>query len=292
MFNETEILDSRETVDSLGIEIGSIGWEDDPDPHFDIDQEADDGVTLVKVQLFRGRVPGSTPKKGIAQGHKILARLSSQHGGIWSIPKRGRQCIVNYPAGFQLAPGAAVITAVAGAYINDQFREDREIWDAGADTDILLKGRRVAIQDYEGNFLCVSPESGIQAVTAAGAGVHVKDGTVTIFAASGDPPDAKTMIVVAPAEASIIQKDDGGAFLKVSGGEVGMQGNALAAAVGQAVLGVAGQEPVVTLTKLLAWLNTHVHSVPGVTSGPSATVSLVPTVPATPAIASTTTFAM
>ncbi len=239
MFNETEILDSRETADDLAVEIGTIGWEDDPDPHYDINQDSDDGVTLVKVQLFRGRVPGTTPKKAVAQGHKILARLSSQHGGLWSVPKLGRQCIVNFPGGFGLAPGAAVITAVAGAYVNDQFREDREIWDAGADRDILLKGRRVAIQDYEGNFLCVSPESGIQAVDKDGNGVHIKDGTVTIFASSGSPPDAKTLVTVSASQAAIIQKDTGGAFVTVGGGEVCCQGNAFKAAVGQAMIGAA-----------------------------------------------------
>lgn len=238
MFNETDILDSRETSDDLGVEIGTIGWEDDPDPHFDINQDSDDGVTLVKVQLFRGRVGGTTPKKGIAQGHKVLARLSSQHGGLWSVPRKGRQCIVNFPGGFGLTPGAGVITAVAGAYVNDQFREDREIWDAGVDRDILLKGRRVAIQDYEGNFLCVSPESGIQAVDKDGNGIHIKDGVVTLFASSGSPPDAKSLVTLSASQIALIQKDSGGAFVTVGAGDVSCQGNAFKAAVGQALIGI------------------------------------------------------
>lgn len=264
MFNETEILDSRETIDSLGIEIGTIGWEDDSDPHFEIDQNADDGVTLVKVQLFRGRVPGSTPKKAVAQGHKILARLSSQHGGLWSVPRKGAQCIVNFPGGFALAPGAAVITAVAGAYINDQFREDREIWDAGADRDILLKGRRVAIQDYDGRFFSVGPE-GIQCVDEAGNGYHIKDGKVTLFASSGSPPDAKTLVCLSSTSCDIIQKDSGGAFVSVTGGQVSCQGNAFVAAVGQATIGIGATV-----------LTAAVHAPGGAASIPSTTVFISP----------------
>lgn len=265
MFNETDILDSRETADDLGVEIGTIGWEDDPDPHFDINQESDDGVTLVKVQLFRGRVGGTTPKKGIAQGHKILARLSSQHGGLWSVPRKGRQCIVNFPGGFGLTPGAAVITAVAGAYVNDQFREDREIWDAGTDRDVLIKGRRVAIQDYEGNFLCVSPESGIQMVDKDGNGVHIKGGVVTLFASSGSPPDAKALIVLKDGRIDIIEKSSGGSFLSVGGGDISCQGSALKAAVGQALIGV-GASPATAA----------VHAPGGAASIPSTSVFIGP----------------
>lgn len=265
MFNEAELLDSRDSIESLVCEKGTIGWEGDTDLHYDINQDADDGVTLVKVQLFRGRVPGTTAKTDAAQGHKILARLSSQHGGMWSIPRKGKQCIVEFAGGFNMTPGTGVITAIAGAYINDQFKEDREIWDAGADRDVLIKGRRVAIQGYDGSFIAISPEAGIQVVDKDGNGVCIQSGTVTIFGSSGSPPDAQTCIVVKAGEVSLQDKAAGGSFISLKGGVVGIQGNTLSCPVGQATIGVGATA-----------LTAAVHAPGGAASVPSTTVFISP----------------
>jgi len=91
------------------LEYGSIGWEDEDEYIFPGDDE-NDGHTLVRVQLFRGRDTTKPLSATRAQGMKLLAHINSL-GGFRTPPKDTR-CMVAVPAGMEQIPGAAIITAI------------------------------------------------------------------------------------------------------------------------------------------------------------------------------------
>ena len=53
----------RSDDEPLVFEPGTVGWDED-DAHADLGTATNDGNTLVKVTLFRGRDPSTTPKPG------------------------------------------------------------------------------------------------------------------------------------------------------------------------------------------------------------------------------------
>ncbi len=87
---------------------GSIGWDDENDYVFDGDED-NDGHTLVRVQLFEGRdvTKPLNPKR--AQGHRILAHISSLNGR--RVPAKDTRVFVAVPKGQENVPGAGVIFA-------------------------------------------------------------------------------------------------------------------------------------------------------------------------------------
>lgn len=100
---------TRPPADTGSIEMGTVGWGDQ-DIHYDAGTASNDGVTLIKVTLFRGRDPKQEHTPGLGQGAQILARNSAGE----NIPSKGTQVIVARPAGFD-GPGCWHIIANPGA---------------------------------------------------------------------------------------------------------------------------------------------------------------------------------
>lgn len=90
-------------------EIGSIGWEDE-DEYFHPGETSNDGLTLVKVQLFRGR-DYTKELSDRAQGVKILCVLPD---GEFRVPAKNARCYVMIPQGMDNVPGAGLIVATVG----------------------------------------------------------------------------------------------------------------------------------------------------------------------------------
>lgn len=92
------------------VEWGLAGW-DDTDDVVDLGLTEPDGMTIVRVQLLRGRRPGMTQKDGEAGGVRILALLDSR---FTVPPTKGTRVVVAIPGGDIRTPGnALVIGAVA-----------------------------------------------------------------------------------------------------------------------------------------------------------------------------------
>src|SRR5262249_17881533 len=64
--NDADILGSAGEFEPLVFEPGTVGW--DQGVHYD----TEDGVTLVKVTLYRGRDPRRPLTRGEASGHQVL----------------------------------------------------------------------------------------------------------------------------------------------------------------------------------------------------------------------------
>ena len=189
------------------VEAGVIGWDGEDDVA-DVGTEANGGVTLIRVQLFRGKDATSDVKPGVAQGHRILARMNGFP--LWAIPPKGMQCYVMFPSGFESAPGAGVIAALPGANPFVQFAKTRTKLDVGEDQDLVLKGRSVTISSYDNDFIAVGPDSGIIMSDHLGNMVQIKDGQILITVADGDPPDAKTVVRLKTDSLELLQKNSGG----------------------------------------------------------------------------------
>lgn len=164
--------------DPGGIYDGTVGWEDGED-HFDI---GDDGVTLVKVTLHKGRMPDTDDAKNSprAKGTRVLTRISAP---LYNIPPDGAEVHVSMPAGRLLDPGAGAIIAQLSASPDIQFSGTKAKLDFGPDVDVVLKARSVTITDYENRFISVSPTTGIKAGDKDGSGFCLKSSKWLIYAA-------------------------------------------------------------------------------------------------------------
>jgi hypothetical protein len=202
---DADVLGPRD--DLLLFEPGTVGW-DGVDPHFD----TEDSVTLVRVTLVRGRHPSSPLQPDVAQGHQVLCRIG---GGLFRIPKRGTSVMVGFPTAFAGHPAAGVIVCTTEASPDIQFNDTKAKFDAGADTDFVIKAKSVTITDYDNRFLHVGPD-GVMLQDEQGNGVVIKGGAIMIFVAESG--DAKTLLQMTPKELSLLQKDTG--FLKLTGGNV------------------------------------------------------------------------
>lgn len=155
------------------IEIGSIGWEgDDDDSFFDMGDESNDGHTLIKVQLFRGRDHTKPLNPNRAQGHKIVCHIPA---GLFRIPPKDTRCYVAIPSGMETVPGAGIIIAtVEQSHTRDQFKKDRAVIDFGDDTHVVIRGKSISLNDSENRFIAVGePRSG----GAGGITISNDDGT-------------------------------------------------------------------------------------------------------------------
>ena len=219
-------------ADLLLFEPGTVGW-DGVDKHFD----TEDGVTLVRVTLVRGRHPSTPLTPTLAQGHKVLCRIG---GGLFRIPKKATPVMVGFPTAFAGHPGAGVIVCTTENSPDIQFSESKVKLDVGQDTDLVLKAKSVTISDYDNRFLHVGPD-GVMLQDEAGNGVIMKGGAIMIFVA--DSGDAKTVVQMTPAELSLLQKDTG--FIKLTGGNATVFASGSAALVGANVsLGATASVPV------------------------------------------------
>jgi hypothetical protein len=104
---------SRPDRKATGItsEWGTVGWVNDNNP-VDYGPAWDDGMTLVKVTLYRGRRPGFETKlqPGIASGMQVLAHLDSR---LFKAPTNGTRVIVIFPGGDTQTPANGAIVFVA-----------------------------------------------------------------------------------------------------------------------------------------------------------------------------------
>jgi hypothetical protein len=220
------------------VEAGMIGWEDEEEVA-DVGVEGNGGVTLIRVQLYRGKDATSDVKPDEAQGHKILARLNGFP--FWCIPPKGLQCYVMFPGGFESTPGAGVIAALPGANPFVQFSKTRAKLDVGEDQDLVIKGRSVTLSTYDNDFIVVGPDSGIMMSDHLGNMVQIKDGQILIAVADGDPPDAKTVIRLKVDNMELLQKNAGGniAGVKLANLEVTVVGSVFKALTAGGCLGKA-----------------------------------------------------
>jgi hypothetical protein len=198
------------------VEMGTIGWEGEGGNHFELGTADNGGVSLVQVQLYRGRDNADdspVPRKPErAQGHKIWARISGE-GSFWLIPKKGKQCYVAFPHGYGDGPGMGVIIAVPGANPTIQFSDERAVLDVGDDVDLIIKARRISLQTHSGHFISLTDDAGIQIIDKVGDGVNIDDGKVMAFASQGG--DAKALLMLTGDEANLMHK--GGSFISCAG---------------------------------------------------------------------------
>lgn len=242
VINELELFPADRTADP-GVEVGTVGW-DGEDEHADVGTQENGGVTLIKVQLYRGKDSTSDVKPGVAQGHKILARLNGYP--LWVIPPRGLECMVLFPGGFATTPGAGVIVALPGANPYVQFSKTRAKLDVGEDTDLVIKGRSITLSTYENDFIAVGPDSGIMLCDRDGNMMQIKDGQITIAVADeGSPPDAKTVIKLSETALDLAQKTASGnmAGIRLENLEVTVLGAVFKALTAGGVLGKLASAP-------------------------------------------------
>lgn len=100
---------------AMKIAIGCVGWDNDPNY---VDVSTQQGVTLIRVQLYWGRNPIVPIDKTRAQGYKILAQLG---GPLWFIPGTGTKCTVAFPDGMENYPGAPIMLNILGGTPNVAF---------------------------------------------------------------------------------------------------------------------------------------------------------------------------
>jgi hypothetical protein len=196
----------RGDEEPLVFEPGTVGWHD-VDEHVDLGSSDNDGNTLVRVTLFRGRDTSTPPKNGVAQGHQVLAQLGS---GFFRVPPKGTRVMVGFPSAFATTPGAAVIVSTLERSPDAQFSATKAKIDVGPDQDLVLKARSITITDYDDRFLHLGPD-GVMLQDEAGNGVVMMNGAILIFVADGG--DAKTLIQLTKDELGLLQKDTG--FIKL-----------------------------------------------------------------------------
>ena len=105
--NEQDIVGTPDEYAPTILERGIVGW-DDAEDWYELGDETNGGLTVVRVQLFKGRDPTTTPKKGVAQGHRVLVALPE---GFFRIPPKGSECIVAFPSGDIQTAGGGILLA-------------------------------------------------------------------------------------------------------------------------------------------------------------------------------------
>jgi hypothetical protein len=105
--NEQDLVGTPDEYAPTIFERGITGW-DDAEDWFELGDETNGGLTVVRVQLFKGRDPNTPPKTGVAQGHRVLVALSD---GFFRIPPKGSECIVAFPGGDVQTAGAGILLA-------------------------------------------------------------------------------------------------------------------------------------------------------------------------------------
>lgn len=198
----------------FGIETGTVGWDDTPD-YVEQGTDDNDGVTLVRVQLYRGRRPRQKIEEGKAGGYHVLAQIA---GPIWRIPRKGERCLVAFPGGQSQTPGAAVIFAWLDKSPSNQFNPTKAKLDVGPDYDLVLKGRSVTLTDYDNRFITVGPQ-GIYIQDKDGTGVSIANGAVVIGAVSGG--SMSSVLQLTGSEATLAH---GMGFLKLAGDNADITG--------------------------------------------------------------------
>lgn len=161
-------------------EIGSIGY-DDEDTHFDLGTTSNDGYTLVKVQLFKGRdvTQPLNPKR--AQGTKLLCHINAGQ----RIPPKDTRCYIAIPPGMEQTPGAGFIVGTVEKTLDGRLDDDRTVMDFG-DQHVIIKGESVTLAGNDGSFVSVGyPKSGgangVSIQGPDGSGMLVQEGVAALY---------------------------------------------------------------------------------------------------------------
>src|ERR1700690_2454791 len=152
---------------------GTVGWKDS-DKHFDMGTTGNDGHTLIKVTLNRGRIVG-IPVEGQADGTPVLVQSL---GPLYYIPPNGTSVIVCFPDGEMDSIGGGFILGTIGKSPSIQFKETRAVIDFGDTMDVIIKGKSVTLSDHNApaQFIQVGPPpqggpSGITMCDSKGGGI-------------------------------------------------------------------------------------------------------------------------
>ncbi|AKV04569.1 hypothetical protein AKJ09_11232 [Labilithrix luteola] len=216
---EDDLYNPAKDYSSAQIDIGTVGWAS-RDEHFEPGSATNGGLTMVFVTLYRGKTPGEPTKTGVAQGYEIVCQMSSLAGA--RIPPKGTRVYVAIPKGMEELAGAGVIFAsVETTHTKRQLADDRVVLDFGDATHVVIRGKSVAIQSSENEFVSVGTPrsggtSGVTVQAKDGSGGVVQNGVVSWFVASGG--DAKSVIQMTPNGVELLQKDSG--FMRLKNGEI------------------------------------------------------------------------
>jgi len=179
------LFSTHNPVSNGRIEMGTVGWEDEVEWAFKSD---DDGMTLIRVQLYRGRDYTQPLKAKVGQGPKILCCIDA---GLYRIPPKGARVYVALPAGMEDGPGAGIIFAMAAPSPNGQLEKDRIVMDFGPDAHVIIKGKSVTLSDYVGTFVSAGETRatpgtpGVTIQTTSGTGACFQPDALGIFVADG-----------------------------------------------------------------------------------------------------------
>ncbi len=193
---------------------GLVGWTDSDD-HFDLGTDDNDGHTLVKVTLNRGKADTTIPEEGKAYGHQIYAQPL---GPLYWIPPDGTHVLVCFPDGEMDSLGGAFILGVTGKSPLIQFKDSRAVLDMGPTQDLIIKAKSVTLSDHNSpaQFIQVGPPpqggtSGITMCDSQGGGVTCQAGVVGVFGKGGN-----TLVQITETSFEVWQKD--GSFINLTGG--------------------------------------------------------------------------
>ncbi len=218
------------------IEMGTVGWED-TELFYEKGTDENDGHTLVRVQLFRGRDITKPIKKGIAQGHKMLCNIS---GGLFRIPPKGTRVYVAVPTGYENSPGAGVIFATVEKSPTVQFEQDRVVLNFGEDCHVMIKAKSITMSDFASRFIAVgTPRSagvpGVMMHDETGSGICVQSGTVGAWSADGGA--MKVVMQLSPTKGEIY--NSAGSFVRLDGNKFSCFGSTCQVVGGGVYLGKA-----------------------------------------------------
>jgi hypothetical protein len=254
------------------IELGTVGW-DGVDEYAFLGSGDNDGYTLVRVQLYRGRDKTKPLKKGVAQGYQIVAQIDS---ALFYVPPRGTRVYVALPAGMDTTKGAGVIFATVRPsptiqFASDKSGEPRAVLDFGDETHVVIRGKSVTAQDPQGRHISVGTPraggaAGVSAIDETGSGWTIQSGVVGLFATdNGTPPDAKSCIQLTATLIDIMQKGSTLAGAKFASGDATICGNNFYSYTAGCYLGAMA-----TVANTVLW------GVSGPAAAPSATVYVSP----------------
>jgi hypothetical protein len=217
--NEVDFLGSTREFEHTVIEHGTVGWED-VDSHLDIGTAGapEDGPTLVRVQLFKGRDVTRARAPAIGQGTKVLVQISWP---FFVVPPKGTRVLVAFPGGDVQTPGIGMIIAAYAPSPTTQFSATRAKLDLGANLDLVIKARSVTLTDYGNRMVSLGPDGGVQAFDETGSGFQAKAGAVF-----GMGSQTLTLIVQSSGSvSSAINLDANGATMGSSSAMVKVKGS-------------------------------------------------------------------
>lgn len=206
--NEADLAGEPERI---AIFRGVVGWDGEGGDCSDLGTDENGGATLVRVQLFDGRLPGTPTGPGKAAGRQIKCQVM---GPFWAVPPAGQVVLIAFPDGHVDAPGAGIILGWIGKSPNVQFKAGRSVVDLG-EQDLIVRAKSVTLSD-QGTPACwltvgpspVDGQRGIVAMTHEGAGVVVHDGNASMLGTSGGA--TKAILQLGAGVASIQHTDHGG----------------------------------------------------------------------------------